>query len=180
VNYPEQNEFSNEGYCLFLNAKNVRKDGFYFDENMFITEDKDKKMGKGKLKKRDVIMTSRGTVGNVAIFDHAVPYTNMRINSGMLIFRPDETKILSEFLFYFFQSSDAKEQIKKILSGSAQPQLPIRDLNHLKIPLPSLEMQKQMVEQLKKEQSIIDSNEQLIEMFEQKIKDRISKIWSEN
>jgi type I restriction enzyme M protein len=179
VNYPKQNEFLDKGHCLFLNAKNVRKDGFCFTETMFITEDKDNKMGKGKLQKRDVILTSRGTVGNVAIFDDSVPFTDMRINSGMLIFRPDETRILSEYLFYFFQSSNAKEQIKKILSGSAQPQLPIRDLNHLKIPLPSLEVQKQTVEQLRKEQSVIDANTRLIEMFEQKIKDRIAKAWDQ-
>ena len=32
VNYPKLNEMFNEGYCVFLNAKNVTKSGFRFDE----------------------------------------------------------------------------------------------------------------------------------------------------
>ncbi|MFH1288031.1 MAG: N-6 DNA methylase [bacterium] len=179
VNYPKQNEFQGEGYCLFLNTKNVRENGFRFDETMFISQDKDKRLGKGKLKKRDVVLTSRGTVGNTGIFDDNVPFRNIRINSGMLIFRPDESKILSEYLFYFFQSINAKDQIKKILSGSAQPQLPIKDLNHLVIPLPNLKVQKQIVEQIRKEQEIVKANKQLIRIFEQKIKGRIAKVWGE-
>ena len=30
--YPKQSDFSNEGYCLFLNASNVTKEGFNFDQ----------------------------------------------------------------------------------------------------------------------------------------------------
>ena len=37
-NYPKQDEFTDEGYCLFLNAKNVTEEGFNFDTRMFISE----------------------------------------------------------------------------------------------------------------------------------------------
>jgi type I restriction enzyme S subunit len=30
-NYPNGDDFSPEGYCLFMNAKNVTKNGFSFD-----------------------------------------------------------------------------------------------------------------------------------------------------
>jgi len=179
VNYPKQNEFFKEGYCLFLNTKNVRDNGFCFDEIMFVSEEKDRKLRKGKLKKRDVVLTTRGTIGNTGIFDDQVPFENMRINSGMLIFRPDETKILSEYLFYFFQSENAKKQIKNILSGSAQPQLPIRNLNHIKIPVPNIKIQKDIIQIIKKELDLVDGSKQLIEGFQQKIKDRIAKVWGE-
>ena len=33
-NYPTQEEFSDEGYCLFLNAKNVTSNGFSFEERI--------------------------------------------------------------------------------------------------------------------------------------------------
>ena len=32
TNYPKQGEFNQNGYCLFLNAKNVTADGFAFDD----------------------------------------------------------------------------------------------------------------------------------------------------
>ena len=34
-NYPKQDEFLNEGFCLFLNTGNVTKQGFAFEDNQF-------------------------------------------------------------------------------------------------------------------------------------------------
>ena len=87
VNYPNDQDFRESGYCLFLNAGNVTKDGFRFDECAFITREKDAKLNKGKLKREDIVLTTRGTVGNFAYFDSGVPFDNLRINSGMVIFR---------------------------------------------------------------------------------------------
>ena len=43
--------------------------------------------------------------------------------------------------------------------------------------MPSLETQRQIVAQIEKEQELVNINKQLIEIFEQKIKDRIAKVW---
>ena len=51
-NYPKQNDFSPEGYCLFLNAGNVTMDGFNFANTLFITQTKDEALRKGKLKRK--------------------------------------------------------------------------------------------------------------------------------
>ena len=136
-NYPKANEFHDEGHCLFLNTKNVRIDGFNFDSTMFITEGKDKKLGKGKLERNDVVLTTRGTIGNVGLYDADVPFENIRINSGMLILRPNQRRILSSFLFMLLRSSIIIEQIKRHTSGAAQPQLPIRTLVNFTMPVPT-------------------------------------------
>ena len=176
-NYPNGDDFSTEGYCLFLNTKNVRENGFRFTEKMFITKEKDQLLRKGKLKREDVLLTTRGTVGNTAYFNISVPYEHIRINSGMLIFRPDNKRMVSEYLYYFFQSENCQSQFKRVISGAAQPQLPIRSLNPLIIPFPNIETQRKIVSQIEKEQSLVNANKQLIEIFEQKIKDRIAKVW---
>ena len=41
VNYPNGDDFSDSGYCLFLSAKNVTKSGFKFEETSFISKEKD-------------------------------------------------------------------------------------------------------------------------------------------
>jgi len=48
-----------------------------------------------------------------------------------------------------------------------------------KIPLPDIKTQKQIVAQIEKEQEIVNANKQLIEIYEQKIKDRIAKVWGD-
>ena len=64
-NYPKASDFHDKGHCLFLNTKNVRPDGFDFESTMFITAEKDGQLRKGKLKKDDVVLTTRGTIGNI-------------------------------------------------------------------------------------------------------------------
>jgi len=73
-NYPKKTEFQDSGYCLFLNAKNVTLKGFSFSELNFINKHRDELLRKGKLKRGDVILTTRGTVGNVAYYHERIPY----------------------------------------------------------------------------------------------------------
>jgi type I restriction enzyme M protein len=154
INYPSKEDFSPSGYCLFLNTKNVRFDGFKFDELEFISAEKDRALRKGKLERGDVLLTTRGTIGNTALYDSSVEFEHIRINSGMLIFRPDASMLSSSYLFHFFQSENFKAQREAIVSGAAQPQLPIRSLNEARIPLPPLATQQAIVAEIEAEQSL--------------------------
>lgn len=135
-NYPTFDEFTSEGYCLFLNASNVTSSGFNFDTCMFVTEEKDKAMNKGHLSAFDIILTSRGTLGNVALYDNNIPYKNVRINSGMLIMRPKTERISAYFIYALLKSGYMKIAIEQFRSGSAQPQLPIKDLQKISFDIP--------------------------------------------
>jgi type I restriction enzyme S subunit len=135
-NYPNKEDFGSSNDCLFLNTKNVRPDGFEFSELMFISREKDEALSKGKLDKRDVVLTTRGTVGNVGIFDDTVPFDDIRINSGMLILRPNEERLRAEYLVALIRSKAFKDQIAHHVSGAAQPQLPIRSLRQFSLPMP--------------------------------------------
>nr|WP_166462259.1 restriction endonuclease subunit S [Lacrimispora amygdalina] len=135
-NYPTFDEFTATGYCLFLNASNVTSTGFNFDTCMFVTEEKDKLMNKGHLSPYDIILTSRGTLGNVALYDKHIKYENIRINSGMLIIRPKTERFSPYFIYALLKSSYMKAAIERFRSGSAQPQLPIKDLQKMSFDIP--------------------------------------------
>ncbi len=146
VNYPKQSDFMTSGYCLFLNTGNVTEVGFDFSGCSFINEAKDNKLRKGKLARYDVVLTTRGTVGNLAFYDDRVPFENLRINSGMVIFRPNKEKLFPRYLYFILKSSIFKEQVSAFTTGSAQPQLPIRDINRIEFPLPPLPEQRAIAE----------------------------------
>ncbi len=177
VNYPKKEDFSSDGYCVFLNTKNVRSDGFNFDDVEFVSKEKDESLRKGKLCRGDVLLTTRGTIGNTGYYDHSVLFDHIRINSGMLIFRPDENKLSGNYLFHFFQSKNFKDQRDAIVSGAAQPQLPIRSLIDIRLPLPPLETQKAIVAEIEAEQALVNANRELIERFEKKIQTVLNRIW---
>lgn len=147
-NYPKAEEFFEEGYCLFLNAKNVTSNGFSFENCMYITEEKDKKLRNGKLKRGDVVLTTRGTVGNLAFYTEEIPFENVRINSGMVILRMKKD-IVNE-IFFIEQFKMQLDNIKnKISNGSAQPQLPIAKMNGIKVLLPDIRVQNKFAEIVK-------------------------------
>ena len=180
TNYPSKEDFSPAGHCLFLNTKNVRSDGFKFDELEFISAEKDHALRKGKLERGDVLLTTRGTIGNTALYGASVEFEHIRINSGMLIFRPDAAKLSSSYLFHFFQSENFRAQREAIVSGAAQPQLPIRNLNEAKIPLPPLATQQAIVAEIEAEQALVAANRELIARFEQKIQATLARVWGED
>jgi type I restriction enzyme S subunit len=142
INYPKQHEFSERGYCLFLNTGNVTTDGFKFSECAFISEEKNNLLRKGKLIRNDVVLTTRGTLGNIGFFSEKIVYENIRINSGMVILRADNKNLLPYFLYIYLRSVIFKDQVNSLKSGSAQPQLPIRDMQKIVIPIPSIRIQK--------------------------------------
>lgn len=160
-NYPTADEFFNEGYCLFLNAKNVTASGFNFDNCMFVSKEKDEALRKGKLSRGDVVLTTRGTLGNLAFYTDEIPFEHVRINSGMVILRMKKD-VLDEVYFieqFKMQLADIKE---KIASGSAQPQLPISTMNKIQILIPEIELQKQFADFVKQvDKSKIESQKRL-------------------
>lgn len=135
-NYPTFDEFTSTGFCLFLNASNVTSSGFNFDSCMFITEEKDRAMNKGHLLPYDIVLTSRGTLGNVALYDKHIKFDNIRINSGMLIIRPKIKRLSPNFIYTLLRSDNMKMAIEQFKSGSAQPQLPIKDLHKITFGIP--------------------------------------------
>lgn len=69
--------------------------------------------------------------------------------------------------------------LEPYITGSAQPKLNQKALNSINIPLPEFKIQRQIIAQIEKEQELVNTNKQLIKIFEQKIKNRIAKVWGE-
>ena len=159
THYPKQTDFLDEGFCLFLSAKNVTKNGFSFNECQFISAEKDGALRKGKLSKSDLVITTRGTVGNVAFYNDLVPFSEMRINSGMAIIRVSGSTYSSSYIYKLLNSPLIESQLSKVVFGSAQPQLTIKVINELVIPTPPLPEQKKIARIL----STVDSKLALID-----------------
>ena len=174
INYPKQNEFSDTGYCLFLSAKNVTKRGFEFIEKQFITEDKDSLLRKGKLQKKDIVLTTRGTVGNIADFNDLISFENMRINSGMVLLR--SSKLNTDYLYKVMNSYIIQNHISNVAFGSAQPQLTVKEIKTFKIPVPPLEEQKQIAEILSTVDNKLENLKEKKQSFEELKKGLMQKL----
>jgi hypothetical protein len=166
VNYPKKAELLPKGDCVFLNTGNVRQNSFDFSNLDFITKEKDNLLRNGKLQRDDIVLTTRGTVGNVALYSQVVPFSNIRINSGMVIIRVNKNFWHPYFVYLFFQSHLFKKQISRLISGSAQPQLPISILETVSIPRLTLDEQKEIIFNIKSIDQKIQINNQINQELE--------------
>ena len=175
-NYPKQDEFYPQGYCLFLNTGNVTKEGLTFKENQFITKEKDEALRKGKLKRGDIVYTTRGTVGNAGYYNSNVPYENVRINSGMVILRANGEIVDARFLYQILKSEYYWPYFKQYCTGSAQPQLPIKNFSQIYLNVPDIKTQHRIADILSAYDDLIENNQKQIKLLEEAAQ-RLYKEW---
>ena len=175
-NYPKNHEFFESGYCLFLNTGNVTKEGFSFANNQFITKEKDELLRKGKIQRGDLILTTRGTVGNIAYYTNLIKYENVRINSGMVILRVNKENVDASFLYQLVRSKESRTYINSFCTGSAQPQLPIKNLSQIGFEIPPLPIQHRIASILSRYDSLIENYQKQIKLLEEAAQ-RLYKEW---
>ena len=174
-NYPKDRDFLNNGYCLFLNTGNVTQNGFTFESNQFISKDKDEQLRKGKLLRGDLVYTTRGTVGNVAYYGDTIPFNHIRINSGMVILRVGHN-VNPIFIYQLLKSKTYRTYFKSFCTGSAQPQLPIKNLSQILIDVPDVITQNHIATILSRYDSLIENYQKQIKLLEEAAQ-RLYKEW---
>ncbi|MDD4687706.1 MAG: restriction endonuclease subunit S, partial [Candidatus Cloacimonetes bacterium] len=116
----------------------------------------------------DIVMSVRAPVGPVNIVTE-----DICIGRGLAAIRCND-RMLFKFCFYFLK------HIEKDItgtSGSTFSSISKSDLEKVKVPLPDITIQLSIVECIEYEQKLVDANRELINLFEQKIKDRIDRLW---
>jgi len=179
IAYPKKVDFSEAGHCVFLNTKNVRRHGFDFTNLEWISEEKHRQLRKGTLIRGDIVFTSRGTIGNIAHYDDAVPFDVLRINSGMFILRGFQKHMEASFLTRLLRSPQIRTQIDSLQSGSAQPQLPIREFRKFTATIPPLDEQRRIVAKVDQLMAFVDQLETQITASEATSKRLIEAVVAE-
>lgn len=144
--YPRSDEFVDNG-VPFIRANNM-KDGTITDEDMyFITPAKHQILLKGHLKPNDVLITTRGNIGQVAI----VPpkHNDSNINAQIVLLRDENGRFIPQFLLWALQTEEVKMQCLKLQTGTALKQLPVGRLEQIVIKEPTLTAQEQFAEFVK-------------------------------
>ncbi len=154
VNYPNQSAIVESG-VLFLSTDNIKGNKLIYDNVRFITENTFRKLSKGKLIPGDIILTLRGSVGNVAIFG-GNPYTTGFINAQMAIIRFD--RMSNVFFHSMYSTSSYQNLLSVYTTGSAQQQLPLGILKQLNVIVPPLALQQQfaaIIERIEGQKAVV-------------------------
>lgn len=77
------------------------------------------------------------------------------MNTSVIRFKPLDNNVCLDFIYYFFKSKKYKNQISKLMTGSAQLNYGPSHLHKVKIPLYNFDKQLKIATELKKIDSII-------------------------
>jgi type I restriction enzyme M protein len=159
-----------------LRMGNIQNGEIDWDDLKYAPEDEE--FEKYLLEENDVLFNRTNSpihVGKTGLFRGG----REAVFAGYLIrIRYKKEKITGQYLNYCLNTREAKDFCQKVKTdGINQSNINAKILGTFRIPLPPLETQHQIVAQIEKEQELVNANKQLIEIFEQKIKDRIAKVW---
>lgn len=174
--YPKANEFVEYG-IPFIRANNMINNTI-IDKNMYyITEEKHGVLLKGHLKKGDVLITTRGSLGQVSIVPDK--YEDANINAQIVLIRLNPEKMNNRYLLWSLKSQSSLEQINKLQTGTTLKQLPIGKLKNIEIEVPNLQKQIDISNILDKIQDIIDIRKHQIEDLDNIIKSRFVELFGD-
>ena len=98
---------------------------------------------RSNLEEGDVLFSGTGTIGETVVICET-PY-NWNIKEGIYSIKPNQSYIISSFLSYLLVSSEIKKSYLKKVAGGTVKSIPMVELKKIKIPVPPLEVQREIV-----------------------------------
>lgn len=168
-------KFVQNGFPL-VTSKNIKNGTIILDDVNFISkEDYDKINQRSKVDKGDILMPMIGTIGNPVIVDIEPTFA---IKNVALIKFPGQ-KVKSKYVLFVLNSSLFAKYIEATKRGGTQNFISLKDIRSFNIPCPAVEIQERIIKEIEEEISIVEQNKRLIDIFKQKIADKISEVWGE-
>ncbi|RAQ28536.1 restriction endonuclease subunit S [Hydrogeniiclostridium mannosilyticum] len=171
--------FVDEGVPV-LNGSNL--EGFELTEKSFryVTEEKADSLKKANAHKGDVVITHRGTLGQIVYIPQTAKKDRYVISQSQFRIKCNEN-VLPEYFVYYFHTPIGQ---RKLLSNASQvgvPALarPSSTFQKIKIELPDLETQKKVVKLIGSLQNRIKTNSEINDNLEQQLREIFAELFSE-
>jgi type I restriction enzyme, S subunit len=121
---------------------------------------------KARVNQPCITISARGTIGYPELREEPF-YPAIRL----IVAIPKSDIMNLKFLKYVLEIRNINR------SGNTIPQLTVPTIKKEMIPIPSLEIQKQVAGLFEKQSEAVRANKQLIKVFDQQIQDEISEVW---
>jgi type I restriction enzyme S subunit len=107
----------------------------------YVDDDTQKTIARYIVQEGDILISIVGTIGLVGIVGKSLDSANLTENCVKLT---NLRGVERDFLFYFLKSEYGQNETNKGIVGAVQAKLPIKNIENIKIPLPSLEEQRRI------------------------------------
>jgi len=125
-------DFTDAGFTLYNNQNKIKR-----------IKTQERKLQIYKLEKYDILLSTKGTIGKIALFDKTPDCEkDMIVSQANVIIRlydikkeSNEHKLKAIELYMFLKSNIGQIMLKELVSGTAMPQISTDDMKKLKIPI---------------------------------------------
>ena len=144
---PSTPEYQNNG-VPYITSKNIRNGIVMFDDIKYITEEDYRFISNNRLiKENDFLISMIGTIGEVGI----VKAENLPFYGQNMYLLRLNTKIVSiKFFYHYFTSSKVRNLLISEKNHGNQGYLKTKNIEMLKVPIPPIDVQKEIVQILDK------------------------------
>lgn len=151
-----------------LNGSNL--EGFSLSEKAFrfVTKEKADSLNKANAHRGDIVITHRGTLGQIAFIPQDSRYDRYVISQSQFRVRCND-KVLPEYLVYYFHTPIGQHKLLSNASQVGVPALarPSSTFQQIEVELPELNIQKRVVEIITTIQKKIENNQELNDNLQQ-------------
>lgn len=168
--------FVKEGYLVYEQYHAINDDTEY--GRYYVSTEKYKEMESFSVQEDDLLISCSGTMGKITKIKKN--FIKGIINQALLRLRLSSYENSISFVKIYLESQSIQEKYFRNQNGAAiQNVMSVKDLKQIPFPNIDIEIQKSIVDKIESERHIIEGNKKLIEIYTQKIQDRINKIWGE-
>jgi type I restriction enzyme, S subunit len=139
--YPRSADFVDSG-IPFIRATNIDNFRIVSGDLRFITPKHHEQLTRGHLKMNDVLIVTRGNIGQLALVTDE--WVGVNINAQIVRINPGPL-FAPKYFLYCLASKYAHQEFQRLKTGTALQQLPVGKLLQFRIPIPPLVEQKQIV-----------------------------------
>ena len=169
---------SDHGTHLYITSKNVRENRIDLSNANYVSEADHRPIyAQCPVKKGDVLYVKDGANTGLAAINTLEE--EFSLLSSVAVLRGKCDILDNRFLCFFLNTTDGRRRMLSLMSGVAIRRLTLTKINRARIPLPPLSNQQTIVAEIETEQALVNTNRELIELFEKKIRAAIGRVWGE-
>lgn len=161
--HPKATDYVERG-IPFIMANDLGGGFLNLDACSMIRPEQAEKLRIGFAKTGDVLLTHKGTIGNVAILDHVEPYA--MLTPQVTYYRVNENILSREYLAYAFRDPVFQKEMKSLAQQSTRPYIGITAQRRLRVNWRNKDQQKSIVGLIKPYDDLIKNNRRRIELLE--------------
>jgi type I restriction enzyme, S subunit len=161
-------EYVKEGVPVFK-IQNIKANRFVEKNLNYVTKEKAASLSRHSFRKGDLIITKLGDPLGLCCkvpdkFEHGL------IVADLMRLRPSSQKVCDKYLINVINSEVVQSQFKKITKGTTRPRVNLTIVRDIEIPLPSKEVQQQIVSKIEELFSDLDKGIEELKTAQQQLK----------